>query len=99
MNLYKIILVSTFFIISFTSYSIAKSCSSDFSCGMGYTCVKQPFKMSGTCMKTVNNYGVRTYNSPSTNSIGVKTSGSCTFNTDCSIGFKCDRKYKECVKR
>ena len=50
-------------------------------------------------LKTVNNYGVRTYNSPSTNSIGVKTSGSCTFNTDCSIGFKCDRKYKECVKR
>ncbi len=99
MKLFKIILASTFLFFSFTGNSISKSCSSDFSCGMGYTCVKQPFKMSGTCMKTVNNYGVRTYNSPSTNSIGVKTSGSCTFNTDCSIGFKCDRKYKECIKR
>ena len=50
-------------------------------------------------MQTTNNYGVRTYNSPSTNSLGTKTSGSCTFNTDCPIGFKCDRKYKECIKR
>ena len=50
-------------------------------------------------MKTTNNYGVRTYNTPSTNSLGTKSSGSCSFNTECPIGFKCDRRYKECVKR
>ena len=82
-----------------TSSVYAKSCYSDFNCGMGAACVKEPFKNRGVCMKTTNNFGVRTYNAPSTNSLGTKTSGSCTFNTDCPIGFKCDRRYKECVKR
>lgn len=99
MNILKFITLFFLFIISYAGNSIAKSCTSDFSCGMGYQCVKEPFKMSGVCMKTVNNYGVQTYNSPSTNSVGVKTSGSCNFNTDCPVGFKCDRNYKECVKR
>ena len=68
-------LLTFFFIFSSADYSIAKSCSSDFSCGIGNACVKQPFKMTGTCMKTINNYGARNYKSPSSKSIGVKTSG------------------------
>ena len=73
---------------------MAKSCSSDFICWIGYGCVKQLFKMTGTCMKTVNNYDGTKYKSPSSKNIEVKTSASCAFNTDCSTGFKCDKKYK-----
>jgi len=94
-----IALLFSLFFLTTTNTVYAKSCSSDFSWGMGSACVKEPFKNRGVCMKTTNNYGVRTYNTPSTNSLGTKSSGSCSFNTECPIGFKCDRRYKECVKR
>lgn len=73
-------------------------CSSDYSCGIGYKCVKAPFKSSGVCMKSVNDYGTPVYNTPRSDSIGIKTEGQCMFNTDCPIGFKCDQTYKACVK-
>jgi len=92
-------LILSVFFMSNIQTLYAKSCYSDFNCGMGGACVKEPFKNKGVCMKTTNSYGVRTYNAPSTNSLGTKSSGSCSFNTDCPIGFKCDRRYKECVKR
>ncbi len=51
-------------------------------------------------MKEVDSYGLPTYKMPRNSSIGVNTSdGDCDFNLDCPIGFKCDRKYKVCVKR
>ena len=94
-----ITLLFSLFFLTTNNIAYAKSCSSDFSCGTGSACVKEPFKTRGVCMKTTNSYGVRTYNAPSTSSIGSKTSGSCTFNTDCPTRYKCDRRYKECVKR
>lgn len=77
------------------------ACSSDFSCGVGYRCVKPPLQSSGACMKTVDEYGVRQYNTPSTDSVGpnMNTRGQCDFNTDCPIGFHCDSNVKACVKR
>ena len=77
------------------------SCSSDFSCGIGYTCVKAPLKSRGECMKTVNEYGTRQYNMPDLDSVGpnMKMGGQCDFSTDCPIGFKCDRSLKACIKR
>jgi hypothetical protein len=76
------------------------SCYSDFDCGIGNKCVKQQFQSDGVCMKTVNEYGTQKYDMPKTNSVGPKMdSGSCSFDTDCPIGFRCDRKYKECIKR
>ena len=76
------------------------ACTSDFSCGIGAQCVKQPFKSRGVCMKTVDEYGTRTFDLPRTNSVGPRMDpGDCSFNVDCPIGFKCDRKYKVCVKR
>ena len=79
----------------------AKSCSSDYSCGIGYTCVKDLYKSRGTCMKTVNEYGVQQFNMPSSNSLRIRgyNDAECTFNTDCPIGFKCDRRSKVCIKR
>ena len=81
--------------------TILFSCSSDFDCGMGASCVKQAFQSNGICMKNVNEYGVQQYNMPSTDSIGpnMNLDGECTFSTDCPIGFKCDSIYKVCVKR
>ena len=46
------------------------ACSSDFSCGVGQRCVKAPLQSSGVCMKTVDESGVRQYNTPNTNSVG-----------------------------
>lgn len=74
------------------------ACYSDFDCGIGYKCVKAPYNSEGTCMKSVNNFGIQQFNLPSVNSIGPKTSDGCEFDTDCPIGFRCDPYYKECVK-
>ncbi|GFO67505.1 hypothetical protein GMLC_10840 [Geomonas limicola] len=73
-------------------------CSSDFACGTGYSCVKEPFKSSGVCMKSVSPQGLPAYNTPRPESIFIPTQGQCRFNTDCPIGFRCDDKYKTCVK-
>lgn len=76
-------------------------CNSDFECGIGYRCVKAPLQSSGTCMKSVDEYGTPTYDLPSTDSVGpnMKIEGDCDFDTDCPIGFRCHQKYKACVKR
>lgn len=83
-----------------TTYQ-ASGCSSDFDCGMGNKCVKEPFNNRGTCMKAVDEFGIQTFDMPSSDSIGVNMDidGDCRFDTDCPIGFKCDKKHKACVKR
>ena len=92
--------IALLMVFASTETVYAKSCSSDFSCGIGQTCVKAPYKTRGTCMKTVNRYGIQKYNMPSTRSVGPNMSGGqCTFNTDCPIGFKCNRRLKACIKR
>lgn len=77
------------------------SCSSDFSCGVGFQCVKAPLKSTGVCMQSVNEYGTREFTIPNTNSIGpnMNMNGQCSFTTDCPIGFSCDTKLKACVKK
>ena len=90
------ILGSLFLVMPTTTFA----CSSDYSCGVGYACVKEPYKTRGECMKTVNEYGIQTFELPSDSSIGPKMSGDgCTFATDCPIGFRCDRDLEVCVKK
>ena len=88
-------------VLLFMSYSSnALACSSDFSCSIGETCVKAPFKTRGVCMETVDEYGTRTYNLPNLESVGPRMNDDgCSFFTDCPIGFKCDRRLKVCLKR
>ena len=94
----KIIVLLAGLAISSTSH-IAYACTSDFSCRMGEACVKAPYKTRGTCMSTVNQFGKKTYQRPSTNSVySGDPDGQCRFSTDCPIGFKCDRRLKACVK-
>ncbi|MDX9798740.1 MAG: hypothetical protein RBT05_07775 [Bacteroidales bacterium] len=74
-------------------------CSSDFECGMGKKCVKARLESSGVCMNTVDEYGVKTYDVPDANiGINMDLQGQCSFDTDCPMGFRCDREYKVCVK-
>jgi len=81
-----------------TTYQIS-GCSSDYSCGIGFKCVKEQFTSNGVCMKAVNEYGTQSYSSPNPNSIGVNLDDhQCTSDTDCPIGFRCDSKYKTCIK-
>ena len=94
----RILFLGIFLVISYSSGALA--CSSDFSCRIGESCVKAPFKSRGVCMKTVDEYGTRTYNLPSLESVGPRMSNDgCSFSTDCPIGFKCDRRLKVCLKR
>jgi hypothetical protein len=80
------------------SININESCTSDYSCGAGYGCIKKPFSISGVCLKLVDSFGIPTNSLPNPNSLGVKDEGSCQYNIDCAIGFKCDTKLKACVK-
>ena len=75
------------------------SCFSDFDCGIGYKCVKAPFQTSGTCMKSVDEFGVPKYDLPRVESIFPRTEGDFDFDIDCPIGFYCDRYFKVCIKK
>ena len=82
-----------------SSNSSAKSCSSDYSCGIGKLCVKKPYASSGICMTSVNEYGMKTYPNKSTDSIYMGTTNkSCQYITDCPVSFTCDRTYNVCIK-
>jgi len=78
----------------------AKSCSSDYSCSYGQSCVKDLYKSNGVCMTNVNKNGTKTFAGPKSSSIGIRSYGDaqCRYNTDCPIGFDCDRSSKVCVK-
>jgi len=91
-----VILISSLTVLIPTGSS---ACTSDYSCGVGYACVKEPYKTRGECMKTVNEYGLQTFELPRNSSVGPRMSGdSCTFVTDCPIGFSCDRELRVCIK-
>lgn len=76
-------------------------CWSSFECGVGSKCVKASWEATGICMDTVDRFGIRTYNLSDGSDIGINTDmdGDCMFDTDCPIGFKCDQKYRACIKR
>lgn len=79
---------------------VEKQCTSDFNCGIGFKCVKAQFQSQGVCMKAVNEFGDQQFNLPDNNSVmpNLDIEGQCRFSTDCPIGFRCDTKYKVCVK-
>lgn len=79
--------------------SHSDGCTSDYSCGVGYTCVKARYSSNGICMTSVDRDGVKTLNVPNSNSIGVRTSEGCHSIADCPAGFECDYTLKACVKR
>lgn len=78
----------------------ARGCASDYSCGVGYKCIKEPLKSRGICFRSVNSSGGKVFNMPDPESVGINTDmkGQCDFTTDCPIGFKCDRVRKVCIK-
>ncbi len=75
------------------------SCSSDFSCGIGYRCVKRPYETAGACMQEVDSAGLPTYGTPRASSLDIRTRRQCDFDIECPLGFTCDATYKACVKR
>jgi len=76
------------------------ACSSDFSCGIGFICVKNHFASSGFCAVAVDEYGLRQFPEPRTDTFGpaFPSSSGCHFSTDCPIGFHCDVKSGTCLK-
>ncbi len=65
-------------------------CYRDSQCGTGETCVRPEGTYgAGQCATLVNEYGVRDY-SPGTG--GVRDVKACTYDGDCSIGFRCSKR-------
>lgn len=75
-----------------------EGCTSDYSCGTGYSCVKQPYRNSGVCMRSVDENGLRSYRAPSVESFGPNTNAQCSGSADCPTGFRCDLRYQACVR-
>jgi hypothetical protein len=50
-------------------------------------------------MDAVDDFGLKQFPPPDTDSMMPKVEGDCQFNTDCPIGFYCHPYYKVCVKR
>jgi hypothetical protein len=85
---------------SSSSSSSFGTCSSDFQCGVGSTCVKPNFSATGTCMRQVNEYGVQTYDLPDMNSVFVRmpSASDCTVVGYCPAGFVCDLRSGACLR-
>jgi hypothetical protein len=77
-----------------------RDCSSDYSCGVGFTCVKNNFSASGYCAKNVNPYGVQQFDAADPGSVNVKTPSKrdCQFDSQCPVGFRCEASSGACVK-
>jgi len=80
------------------SYSTG-GCTSDFNCSVGQKCVKDYYSSSGVCMKSVNEYGIQTFDAPDTKSIGVNMEKGCLVHTDCPVGFRCAYSSGACIKK
>lgn len=76
-------------------------CTSDYSCGYGKHCVKEQFKATGICAGAVDPYGTPTYAPPRPSSIELGNPHQCQFDTDCPMGFSCQKGgglYGTCMK-
>jgi hypothetical protein len=76
------------------------SCDSDFDCGIGRTCVKRNYSFQGTCMRSVNRYGIQQFDTPRSDSVGPKlpNASDCKVDTECPIGFRCDWRSGVCFR-
>jgi len=91
------------FLFVFLHFNINAACYSDFDCGFGNKCVKAAgtYNVTGVCVTPSDQFGNKTYNySPPQGQ--PHTVNSCSFDTDCSIGFSCMKRsgqiYGICVK-
>jgi hypothetical protein len=85
---------------SSTSARSQPGCTSDFSCGIGHTCVKANYSGTGYCAKAVNEYGVQTYELPDMDSVFVKMpkDSDCTSAGGCPAGFRCEIRSGACLR-
>jgi hypothetical protein len=66
-----------------------RRCTSDYQCGIGHRCMKDSYSLNGVCAKVVDQYGVPQPGAmPRPDSVGVGQ-GTCSFDTQCPIGFRC----------
>jgi len=72
-----------------------KRCSSDVSCGIGNQCIKAPGKSFGACMEVTDKSNVYM---PDANSAFYQNAR-CIFNSDCEVGYICNKEYKACIKK
>lgn len=84
----------------YSAPSTTSGCVSDFECGGTLKCVKPPMSSTGQCVQPVNSIGVpvNTLPNPASSLPNLNIQGQCQFNTQCSVGFKCDQNLKVCVK-
>jgi hypothetical protein len=95
--------IMVFILAILLSGTAIAACNSDFDCGYGNKCVKAKgnFNVTGICVTPSDRFGNKTYkySAPSSRPQTVR---SCSFDTDCGIGFSCMKRsgqiYGICLK-
>lgn len=80
-----------------------QTCRSDFECGLGRACVRpqQGLSLEGICGTIVDEFGLRDFSEIGP-AVGPRRVSSCSFTTDCPVGFRCEKTsgslHGVCVK-
>jgi len=79
--------------------TVIDDCMLDYHCDFGMKCVKPKLDYTGTCMKTVDQFGNQTYSKQSPK-IEMQSRTSCNKinGRACGVGFRCDDTYNVCVR-
>jgi hypothetical protein len=65
-----------------------KECNSDYVCGTGFICVKEPGRFQGVCDRRLNAYGAPSFDAPRLDSFGPGWR-QCFSIAECPVGFSC----------
>lgn len=79
--------------------AVARGCSSNVECGVGFACVKRMYASAGECARVVDEIGAPVYDIPAA-SYGPKSPAAddCRFDTECPAGFRCDVASGACMR-
>lgn len=80
------------------STSLSKTCSSDFDCGMGHTCLKPNGLIQGQCAISVNEYGNQVFELPRMDSVGINRLDMSCMRHGCPVAFRCDLGTGACLR-
>lgn len=82
-----------------TQRQVGMKCTSDYECGVGQQCQKPVGSFNGVCVQRVDpNSMMPIDRKPRLDSWKMETKEACFVDTDCPIGFRCNRALNACIK-
>jgi hypothetical protein len=77
---------------------LPQNCLSDSHCGPYGACVSGPRQVGGTCMKTVDRYGIPVFNKSGSSDRRSNGREYCRIDIDCPLGYGCHPLFRACLK-